>query len=87
MNAYKVTSSILSEAGKTASFGRCAVACTFGDGVSAEQVKINTIRLLADPRNGYNHFDLDTHDANGMFVNDLGTRQFAGVTEPNSPSN
>jgi hypothetical protein len=56
--------------------------------MSPDQVKLNTMRLLADPRNGYNHFDLDMHDAQGMHnVNDLDQRQFEGVTKPNGPSN
>jgi RHS repeat-associated protein len=81
LNAYAVSAAVWAEAGKTSQFGNCGRGpCSFGPGLSPQQVRGTTIRFLADPKNGYNRF-VDTGGPH-PFVNKLGMRQFPAITTP-----
>lgn len=73
IKAYAVTSAYWADKGERRSYGACPTGgCVFGHGISAQDIKNNTILMLANPQNGYSRFIV----RNGQFVNTLTLKQF-----------
>jgi hypothetical protein len=57
MNAYRVSAAFWAEVGSRVNMGSCGGGrCTFGPGMTADQVRLTTMQLLTNPANPYNRF-------------------------------
>lgn len=84
MNAYAVSAAVQAASGRPTSYGTCGTGnCTFGPGMTSQQISATTMMLLANPANGYNRFvDLGRIDGGvRVFDSELSRRQFPDITK------